>query len=99
MAKIVKATCPCCGAALEFNRDNGRIERHWAKGAAHDAPDLEKRALEAAQKAGQDVDVQELMRLGHKSDDEVERRFREASQKAKEAIDRGEKPVNPLDDD
>lgn len=99
VGKIVTAACPCCGARLEFNRESGRIERHWAKGATQEAPDLEARAVEAAKKAGEDVDVQELMRRGQKSDDEIERTFREASKKAKEAIDRGEKPENPLDSD
>ena len=99
MRKIITVKCPCCKATLELNRDNGRIERYWEAGASKETPDLLSKAEEAARKANEDVDMAELTRASEQKSAGLEDAFKKAAQKAKEAIDRGEKPENPFDFD
>lgn len=97
MRKIVTTKCPVCRARLEFNRDTGRIDRHWAAGESQETPDLLAKAEETARKAGEDVDMAELTRAAEEKTAGLDDAFRDAARKAKEAIDRGEKPDNPFD--
>jgi hypothetical protein len=97
MKKIVTTHCPCCKAVLEFNRDSGQIERHWAAGEKREAADLLSKATEAAAKAAQDVDMAGLARKSAEKAAGLDDAFRKAAEKAKEAIDRGERPENPMD--
>ena len=97
MRKIVTTKCPVCKARLEFNRDSGRIDRHWAAGESQETPDLLAKAEEAARKAEEDVDMAGLARDAEERKAGLEDAFRDAAKKAKEAVDRGEKPENPFD--
>ena len=97
MKKLVTTRCPCCKATLEFNRENGRIERHWAAGEKQEARDLFDVADEAARKAAEDVDMGALTRKSREKSEGLDDVFKRAAEKAKEAFDRGEKPENPFD--
>lgn len=97
MKRIVQNQCPHCKATLEFNRDSGQIDRFWAPGQKQEAPDLLSKAEEAAAKAAADVDMAGLARKSSEKSAGLDDVFRDAAKKAKEAIDRGEKPENPFD--
>jgi uncharacterized protein YbaR (Trm112 family) len=97
MKKLVVVHCPLCKGTLEFNRDNGRIERHWAAGQKQEAPDLLSTAEQAARKAAEDVDMAGLTRRAQEKSAGLESAFEDAARKAREAVERGEKPENPFD--
>jgi hypothetical protein len=99
MKRIVTLRCPCCKATLEFNREQGTIERYWASGANQEAPDLLSVADEAARKAAEDVDMGALAEKAKAKSEGLDDAFRKAAERAKEAIDRGEKPENPFDNE
>jgi hypothetical protein len=99
LKKLVTLKCPCCKATLEFNREQGIIERSWAAGATQEAPDLLSVADEAARKAAEDVDMGALAKKARAKSEGLDDAFRKAAEKAKEAIDRGEKPENPFDNE
>ena len=97
MKKIIRTRCPCCKATLEFNRDAGRIERHWAAGEGQEAADLLDVAEETVRKANEDVDMAAMARATEQKRAGLDDAFKDAAKKAKEAIERGEKPENPFD--
>jgi hypothetical protein len=91
-------TCPECGGTLEVDNRTGNVLRHWAKGSsAPETADLMGKLQQTAERARADADVSSLISKVEEKKKRVEEKFGDAVKRAKEALDRGERPEHPLD--
>jgi hypothetical protein len=91
--------CPCCGARMEVQREDGKLVQHWAKPVkGKEAENLLKTAAERlkADKAKRDKYLEGAKGMLQDEKRRLEEKFQQGKERIRREGDTG-RPPNPFD--